>query len=83
MIVGSKKFVERVAPIRIGDMDNVLYGLEQSYGFRCVDSDIPGVGYAIKGKSIVILTGKNGVLSIDSDRVEVFVEELKGIVGLI
>ena len=63
------------------ESDRIATSLDRK-GVYTVDSEFRGVMYAIKGSAIVVFGGKNGILSVDVDQAETFLEELRGIVDL-
>lgn len=63
--------------------DKVLYELERAGWAYTVDSKFSGAGYASKQNTVAFIAGKNGMLSLDLDRVDDFIEELKGVKDLL
>ena len=62
--------------------DMVMYEIDRAGTGYCVESQYSGCGYVLKGNSIVMLGGKNGVLAIDKDRFLDFVDEMLGVYEL-
>lgn len=63
--------------------DKVLYEMDRSGWGYTVDSQFNGAGYILKRNTIAFLAGKNGMLSIDAENVDDFIEELKGVKELL
>lgn len=58
------------------DTAMLMYEVERANSGWCVDSKFSGAGYILKDNAIVILGGKNGVISIGKDRFLDFVYEM-------
>jgi hypothetical protein len=59
--------------------DMMLYSEGRAKRGWTIDSQFPNAGYIAKGKSLIFVAGKNGMLSIDIEKVDDFCQEMKEI----
>ena len=64
------------------DTGMLMYEVERANSGWCIESQYTGTGYILKDNTIVILGGKNGVLSIGKDQFLDFVHEMLGVYEL-
>lgn len=62
--------------------EKILYEVDRAGTGYSIESQFPGCGYILKGNSIVMLGGKNGILTIDKDKFLEYVWEMLGIYEL-
>jgi hypothetical protein len=59
--------------------DMMLYSEGRAKRGWTIDSNFRNAGYIAKGKSLIFVAGKNGILTMELDSIDEFCQELKDI----